>query len=229
MEDTYVSIEGVVGSGFSDTLVGDASGNILFGQWGDDVLKGGAGDDQLLGGGGNDHLYGGVGGDLLDGGEGLDLARFDDLASGVIVDLQNGLTGSGDQLISIEGLVATSQVDNLYGDAGANVIYALGGDDRLVGGAGDDALYGGAGSDLFAFDARSGVDTIGDFDAFGADHDIIAIQSNANGSGIVDFATLVAHAHDSTTGLVIDLGAANEIHLTGVTVAALNAGLFFFY
>lgn len=227
--DSYVSIESVVGSGFSDTLIGDLTGNILYGQGGDDVLKGLLGDDQLLGGSGNDHLYGGIGGDLLDGGAGFDLARFDDLADGVIVDLQNGLTASGDQLISIEGLVATDQVDNLYGDGGGNVIYALAGDDRLVGGAGDDALYGGAGSDIFAFDARSGVDTIGDFDAFGADHDTIGIQTNANGSGIVDFATLTAHAHDSATGLVIDLGAANEVHLTGVTLADLNAGLFFFY
>jgi Ca2+-binding RTX toxin-like protein len=126
-------------------------------------------------------------------------------------------------------VVATNQADNLYGDGGANVIYAQAGDDRIVGGAGDDRLYGGAGADVFAFDARSGVDEIADFDAFGADHDVIAIQKNLNGSGIVDFTTLMAHIQQGQTALVLDLGAANEIRLTGVAAADLNAGLFFFY
>jgi serralysin len=226
--DLYISIESAVGSNFSDVLLGDAGDNALYGLTGDDLISGGAGNDQLAGGEGNDHLYGGVGADWIDGGAGFDLARFDGEAAGVVIDLQNGVTGTGDHLVAIEGLVTTNQADSLWGDGGANVIYAMGGDDRIVGGAGDDRLYGGAGADVFAFDASSGVDWIGDFNT-GAGHDVIAIQKNVNGSGIVDFATLATRAHDSQSGLVVDLGGANELHLTGVTLADLNAGLFLFY
>src|SRR5215213_1728593 len=44
--DTLISIENVIGSRFSDTIIGDASGNVLDG--------GGGGADQINGGGGND-------------------------------------------------------------------------------------------------------------------------------------------------------------------------------
>jgi Ca2+-binding RTX toxin-like protein len=47
--ETYVSIEGLAGSAFGDTLSGDAGDNSLVGQGGDDTLKGGAGNDTLDG------------------------------------------------------------------------------------------------------------------------------------------------------------------------------------
>ncbi|WP_370470457.1 M10 family metallopeptidase C-terminal domain-containing protein [uncultured Paracoccus sp.] len=47
--DTYVSIENLAGSGYNDTLKGDAAANILTGQGGDDNLQGGNGDDVLQG------------------------------------------------------------------------------------------------------------------------------------------------------------------------------------
>ena len=43
--DTYVSIEGLLGSNFNDTLIGDANTNILRGGLGADVLNGGGGFD----------------------------------------------------------------------------------------------------------------------------------------------------------------------------------------
>ncbi|MGK9167550.1 M10 family metallopeptidase C-terminal domain-containing protein [Inquilinus limosus] len=48
-QETYVSIEGLAGSGHDDRLTGDAGDNRLVGQGGDDVLKGGAGRDTLDG------------------------------------------------------------------------------------------------------------------------------------------------------------------------------------
>lgn len=65
--DEYISIEGVIGTNFDDTLTGDNEDNILVG------LKG---IDRLSGRGGNDTLEGGKGADTLDGGEGIDLVSY---------------------------------------------------------------------------------------------------------------------------------------------------------
>ena len=52
--DTFVSIEGIRGSAFDDTLVGDGNDNVLTGVAGDDLLQGNGGSDTLDGGTGND-------------------------------------------------------------------------------------------------------------------------------------------------------------------------------
>jgi len=53
--DTLVSIEGVIGSQFDDTLIGDVNSNILYGLGGDDTLNAGGGaGQQVYGGAGND-------------------------------------------------------------------------------------------------------------------------------------------------------------------------------
>jgi VCBS repeat-containing protein len=52
--DSYVSIEGIIGSNFNDTIVGDNN---------DNKLQGGNGLDAIIGGGGNDILSGGTGND----------------------------------------------------------------------------------------------------------------------------------------------------------------------
>ena len=43
--DTYISIEGLIGSNAPDALIGDAGNNFLRGQGGADILDGGAGGD----------------------------------------------------------------------------------------------------------------------------------------------------------------------------------------
>lgn len=48
-EDTLISIEGLAGSAFGDTLNGNSGDNHLVGQGGNDVLTGGAGNDTLDG------------------------------------------------------------------------------------------------------------------------------------------------------------------------------------
>ena len=64
-DDTFYSIENVIGSGHNDTLIGNAAGNRLEGGSGNDVLKGGAGNDILFGGAGKDVLIGGTGADTF--------------------------------------------------------------------------------------------------------------------------------------------------------------------
>lgn len=70
--DTFVGIEGIVGSTFGDILIGDAGDNVIYGNFGGDSLQGGAGNDTLLGGEGNDQLTGGAGNDVLFGEAGND-------------------------------------------------------------------------------------------------------------------------------------------------------------
>jgi Ca2+-binding RTX toxin-like protein len=54
--DTLTGIEQVMGSGFADSITGDAGANTLWGLAGDDVLTGGGGADTLKGGAGNDRF-----------------------------------------------------------------------------------------------------------------------------------------------------------------------------
>lgn len=52
--DSYVSIENVTGSSFSDRLTGNSTANKIFGGAGNDKIYGGLGNDHLNGGSGND-------------------------------------------------------------------------------------------------------------------------------------------------------------------------------
>src|SRR3546814_4432894 len=52
--DTLIGIEHAAGSGFADTLTGNAGANRLFGGGGNDSLLGAAGGDTLEGGDGED-------------------------------------------------------------------------------------------------------------------------------------------------------------------------------
>ncbi len=151
--DTYTNIQGVIGSTFNDTLVGDGL---------DNILSGAAGDDSLSGGNGNDALYGGLGADVLDGGAGTDAAQYDAATSGVTVNLgapgSNAGEAAGDTYVSIENVVGSALADNITGDGGINSLYGNAGDDTLTGGSGNDDLFGGAGAD--AMDGGIGFDLV---------------------------------------------------------------------
>jgi len=171
--DVFVSIEGLVGSAFDDTLRGDDNVNDIHGGAGADALHGRGHDDYLGGGEGHDHLYGGAGADILDGGAGFDYARYDDAAAGVAADLVGtfgtGGEALGDVFVSIEGMVGSAFADTLRGDNAANDMHGQGGDDTLEGRGGADVLSGGAGADTFVFQAgQTHGDTILDFDGAGA-------------------------------------------------------------
>jgi Ca2+-binding RTX toxin-like protein len=59
--DTFVGVEGLSGSAFADTLVGDGRPNELFGNEGDDTLSSGGGADFVGGGDGSDTVQAGAG------------------------------------------------------------------------------------------------------------------------------------------------------------------------
>jgi len=84
--DTFSGFEGILGSGYSDTLTGDAAANAIDGGLGNDSIQGGLGNDSIQGGVGNDTLDGGAGNDVLTGGAGDDIlfggAGADNLTGG---------------------------------------------------------------------------------------------------------------------------------------------------
>ncbi len=141
--DYFVSIEGFIGSGYNDTLVGNTAANILRGEGGDDRLFGLGGDDSLRGGAGYDLFYGGTGSDTADYSDATVTVRAV-LGTGGTVDTINF---GRDWFFDIENLAGGSAKDYLTGDGLANRIEGHGGDDVLAGAAGDDTLLGGAGAD----------------------------------------------------------------------------------
>jgi Ca2+-binding RTX toxin-like protein len=148
--DKLSGIENLYGSAFNDTLIGDAGVN---------YLSGGAGDDRLEGGAGDDHLEPGAGYDWVDGGDGWDVVSFDDVSSGVSVDLARETAQVGlfpapqigaSRLFNIEAVFGSRFDDWIEGDEGDNYLAGNDGDDQLIGGAGGiDVLDGGAGDDSF--------------------------------------------------------------------------------
>ena len=139
------------GESGNDELFGDADADTLYGFENDDTLHGGSGNDRLFGNSGNDLLAGDEGDDVLDGDAGNDLLILPTALIGVTVDLPNrtatdGLGGT-DALVSIEGAIGTSFVDQFTGDETANEFHGGGGNDIIAGAGGSDLISGDAGLD----------------------------------------------------------------------------------
>jgi len=141
--DTLISIEGVIGSDFDDTLFGSNANPV--GANGFEIFEGGAGDD------------------IIDGRGGADRASYARAAAGVTVSLLTGLAtddgdGGQDVLFSLEGLDGSAFDDVLEGGAGNDSLNGLAGDDAITGGAGDDVIDGG--DDADTLNGGAGNDTI---------------------------------------------------------------------
>lgn len=163
--DTYASIENIVGSDFRDILDGNASANrieggdgndTINGRSGNDVIRGEGGNDILLGGTGNDIFNGGAGADRIEGGGGRDTASYVDAGGGVTVNLSSGKgtrsDAQGDRLKSIEVVNGSDFRDILTGSNGANTLNGRDGNDVLKGLLGADVLIGGNGNDVLRGD-----------------------------------------------------------------------------
>ncbi len=189
--DKLASIEGVIGSDFADTLVGNAQDNVLSGGGGSDSLNGAGGNDTLIGGAGNDYylvdgasvtvvetadagidtVRAGIDYTLADNVENLFLAGAARAGTGNALD--NTLTGAG----ASNTLLGLAGDDALFGGGGRDTLEGGDGGDLIDGGAGKDTLTGGSGRDVFEFHD-------GDFAATRALADVITDFSQADGETI---------------------------------------------
>lgn len=228
--DVYVSIEGVIGSDYDDTLIAGTAAMKLDGGLGDDVIVGGAGDDVLIGGGGADDL---------DGGGGSNTASYETAQEGIYLHTGNlsASTGdaAGDTLVNIDAILGTKFADEIIviedgatvsGSDGDDTLTLAGDGGTLNGGAGEDTLLGGAGADLLSggddadeLHGNAGEDTLaggaGDDWLIGGDDDDTFVFGVGDGDdGIADF-----QIHDGTaSGDVIEIQGHD-----GMTFASLVA------
>ena len=217
--DVYSGIEGLIGTGFYDFLVGDGGANIIraggsfdyaAGVGGDDTLFGQAGDDTLDGGAGNDTLVGGAGADSLFGGGGIDFASYSDAVTfGVIARLDfpslNLNDAAGDSYSGISGLIGTNFGDLLVGTTGSQTLQGGAGIDQIIGRQGADVHYGGADLDFFVF-------SLEDFEV--GVYDVI---KDMNFAGTNDWFTTTGVARNTIWALDYNGGAV-------ITIAALGYG-----
>jgi Ca2+-binding RTX toxin-like protein len=155
--DTLVDVENLFGSGFGDTLTGNALANILEGRGGADTMRGGAGDDTY---------YVDDAGDVVVelAGEGFDLVCTT-LAAYSLLGTQ------------IERLGTSSDIAHEFrGSAGDNHVSGGGGNDvLLLQDGGSDWALGGGGNDVLYFGAAFGGTDIADG---GAGRDALVLQGN---------------------------------------------------
>lgn len=165
--DTFISIEGVIGSSFADILTGNGS-SILKARGGDDTYMVYSGDivEETADEGRDTVIVGGSYG--LNADAHIEVLQL----SGISSKTSANLTGS-DTANEIFGHTGRNALKGLGGDdvlkasSGDDRIYGDAGSDTLHGGSGNDKLYSGTGRDVFVFDTKlsntKNVDRIYDF------------------------------------------------------------------
>ena len=201
------------------------------GGGGDDLLRGGAGSDVLIGGGGADVLTGGGGADLLYGSstsgapDGMrDTVSYDDgRATPVATELAGGHQDA-DFYSDIQNLIGGNGDDLLVGDLGANLLVGLGGADILVGADGADELRGGLlngdadGSIDVASYRDRGVPVVANLNGENPDGDLFGDVNGLEGGGAGDTLT-----GDLFPNLLLG-GAGNDTLTGGAGPDVLRAG-----
>ncbi len=134
-DNVHSDVEDLQGGQESDVFIGSDGPNRFSGGSMPDLLVGGKGDDHLNGEFQDDVLDGGPGADELEGGIGLDLVDYSTRTSPVTASLDGSPSDDGE---SGEGDTIASDVEDLRGGEG---------DDLLVGGPQDNVLIGGGGAD----------------------------------------------------------------------------------
>jgi Ca2+-binding RTX toxin-like protein len=147
--DTFISIEGVVGSEYDDQLIGDANDNYFAGLGGDDYIDGRGGVDILS----------------LRGASAGVSVTISMLGAGSIT-----LAGLGtDTFVNMEGIEGTDFDDTFSGSSAQEIFWGADGNDTFVVSGGEDTYNGGSGLDTLDFsNATSAVriNLLGDDETF---------------------------------------------------------------
>ncbi len=214
--DSYVGIEGIMGSEFADVLSGSAGDDLFAYTDGPDSINGGAGSDTLtfqfadegvnvslagtgLGGTSltsvenltgtafDDTLGGNAVANVITGGAGVDTLFYAGAPAGVTVNLATGGTGGWAAGDSYVG------IENIRGNGFADSLTGDANNNVIMGGLGADTLNGGAGIDTLSYaDSGAGVNiNFGNGYAAGgtAARDIISNFENVTGSNFNDTIT----------------------------------------
>ena len=131
----------------------------IFGGAGNDRLSGGTRSNRLCGEAGHDTLVGSTGRDQFIGGLNIDTADFSQRLDDLVISLDGkpndgtptvGQTkGEGDNVMSdVENVIGGAGDDLITGSAKRDILRGGGGDDTLIGNDGDDLLVGGEGADV---------------------------------------------------------------------------------
>jgi len=218
--DGTAAADFLIGSGDADDLAGGAGNDFIYGGDGDDILRGGAGSDMIFGGDGADQIIyaandapgsdsyanGGTGDDTLDASAQISAVTVN-LTGTVFTNIENVIGGSGGDVITggndSNFLDGGAGNDNLRGMGGADSLLGGSGIDTIDGGIGDDLLTGGAGNDVYSFSAGFGNDTIS------------ADEGNANDTIVFDLtiaASDISFRQDGAN-LIIEVSGSNHIVL----------------
>jgi len=121
-----------------------------------EALIAGSGDDRLTGDAGDNILDGGPGADVLSGGPGEDAADYTSRSEPLRLrdDGKPESGGAGDGPAGAQDTIA-SDVEDLWGGSGADVLTGDAGDNLLNGGPGPDVLTGEGGEDAADYSERS--------------------------------------------------------------------------
>lgn len=197
--DTYVNIQGVIGTDFNDTVHGNGGHN-----W----LSSGEGNDSIHGRDGKDTIVASYGSDTIDGGGNYDTFDLSAAEETHEIDLRgssfDGWWGNagelvdGDTIISIEHLIGGSAGDVFVGSTSNNKLLGMGGNDSLHGWSGNDTLNGGIGDDVL--NGNSGNDSL--IGGFGDDWLVGRTGADTMDGG---WGTDTASYHGATSGVTVSL------------------------
>lgn len=159
-DNVKADVENCIGTAQIDNITGNALGNTITGGLGADILSGGAGDDTF------DEGALTSGADTISGGTGVDTVDYSARGTFVTVVLDgttpSGQASEGDLLATdMENVLGTSGNDVITGNANANELVGGAGDDHLNGLGGDDTLEGGGAAESNVLDCGPGDGDIG--------------------------------------------------------------------
>jgi hypothetical protein len=149
--DLPVVVDGGAGT---DTIHGGSKADVLKGGDNNDTIYGRDGDDTLFGGNHNDTLIGGWGADDLIGGDGKDTADYSARNANLMLSIDGGANDGeflefDDIYTDVENVIGGDGDDLIMGDGDANELMGGEGSDAIYGFGGLDYLYGGTDADVF--------------------------------------------------------------------------------